>query len=183
MHTIDLGHGKVLEFASGDITREMTDAIANAAKSSLMGGGGVDGAIHHAGGPEILEQCKAWVGAHGRLPTGRAMSTTAGRMPSKYVIHTVGPIWHEATHGEPELLASCYRESIRLADELKLQSIAFPSISTGAYGYPVDKAAAVAVQAAAAALRTTKYVHIVRFVLFGQHDYRVYCEAAERMAA
>jgi O-acetyl-ADP-ribose deacetylase (regulator of RNase III) len=181
MNTIDLGHGKLLEFTSGDITREITDAIVNAANSSLMGGGGVDGAIHAAGGPEILQQCKTWVDAHGRLPTGKAMHTTAGRMPSKRVIHTVGPIWHEGAHGEPELLASCYRESIELADELKLQSIAFPSISTGAYGYPIEAAAEVAVRAAAAALRTAQHVHVVRFVLFGQRDYHVYCEAAKQI--
>jgi O-acetyl-ADP-ribose deacetylase (regulator of RNase III) len=183
MHTIDLGHGKRLEFVSGDITHESTDAIVNAANSSLMGGGGVDGAIHAAGGPEILEQCKTWVTAHGRLPAGKAMSTTSGHMPSKFVIHTVGPIWHGGTRNEPELLSNCYRESIRVADELRLQSIAFPSISTGAYGYPIEQAAQIAVRAAQEALRSAQHVRTVRFVLFGQRDYRVYCDAAGQLAA
>jgi O-acetyl-ADP-ribose deacetylase len=179
-HTLDLGQGKLLEFVAGDITRESTDAIVNAANSSLMGGGGVDGAIHAAGGPEIHEHCKAWVSTHGRLPAGKAMHTTAGRMPSKHVIHTVGPVWRQGTQDEAEVLASCYRESIRLADELKLRSVAFPSISTGAFGYPLEQAAEIAVATAVAALREARHLQIVRFVLFGQHDYRVYCDAAKR---
>jgi O-acetyl-ADP-ribose deacetylase (regulator of RNase III) len=182
MHRIDLGHGKVLEFVEGDLTREKADAIVNAANSSLMGGGGVDGAIHRAGGSEILKECRAWVEKNGRLPTGKAMHTTAGAMPARFVIHTVGPIWHEGRHGEPELLASCYRESIRCAEELKLNSVAFPSISTGAYGYPIEQAAEVAVHAAADALKTTTFVHTVRFVLFGSRDYRVYKQAAANLA-
>jgi len=181
MIRIDLGRGKVLEFVEGDITREPSDAIVNAANSSLMGGGGVDGAIHRVGGPEILEQCKVWVARNGRLPTGKVMQTTGGRLPARYVIHTVGPIWHQGAHGEPELLASCYRESIRRAEELKLNTVSFPSISTGAYGYPVDQAAQVAVHAAADALKTTTYVHTVRFVLFGSRDYRVYTQAASQL--
>ena len=179
---VDLGHGKVLEFIEGDITRETTDAIVNAANSSLLGGGGVDRAIHAAGGPAIVNECRAWVERNGRLPTGKAMYTTAGRMPFKYVIHTVGPIWHSGAQGEPELLASCYRESIRVADELKLHSIAFPSISTGAYGYPIASAAQVALHAVAETLRITRFVHVGRFVLFGQRDYRVYAEAARTLA-
>jgi len=131
----------------GDITRERADAIVNAANSSLMGGGGVDGAIHRAGGPAILEECKAIRAERGRLPAGQAVITTAGRLPARFVIHTVGPIWRGGGAGEAEILASCYRESLELAAEHELGSIAFPSISTGAYGYPVDAAARIAMGA------------------------------------
>jgi O-acetyl-ADP-ribose deacetylase (regulator of RNase III) len=130
-----------------DITTLKMDAIVNAANSSLMGGGGVDGAIHRAGGPEILEQCRTIVSKIGRLPAGEAVITTAGRMASKHVIHTVGPVWHGGTGKEPETLANCYRSSLHLAAEHGLRRIAFPSISTGVYGYPVDLAAVVAVSA------------------------------------
>jgi len=130
-----------------DITTLEMDAIVNAANSSLMGGGGVDGAIHRAGGPEILKQCKQIVAEIGRLPTGEAVITSAGRMPSKHVIHTVGPVWHGGNSGEPELLGNCYRNSLHIAREKGLRRVAFPSISTGVYGYPVNRAADVAVQA------------------------------------
>ncbi|MFB3812966.1 MAG: O-acetyl-ADP-ribose deacetylase [Terriglobales bacterium] len=181
---LDLGGGKALEFVEGDITRQTTDAIVNAANSSLLGGGGVDGAIHRAGGPEILAECRAIreTQYRDRLPTGQAVATTAGRMPAKHVIHTVGPIWHGGTRGEPDLLASCYRESLRVADTLKLSSVAFPSISTGAYGHPVAEAAQVAVRAAAEALRAAQFVRTVRFVLFGERDYNVYRNAAMALA-
>jgi O-acetyl-ADP-ribose deacetylase (regulator of RNase III) len=129
-----------------DITTLEVDVIVNAANSSLMGGGGVDGAIHRAGGPEILEQCKQIVVKIGRLPAGEAVITTAGMMPSKHVIHTVGPVWHGGNRGEPGLLGSCYRNSLRVAREQGLRRIAFPSISTGVYGYPVERAADVAMQ-------------------------------------
>ena len=124
-----------------DITRVTTDAIVNAANSSLMGGGGVDGAIHRAGGEAILAACKAIVAGIGRLPAGKAVVTTGGRLPATYVIHTVGPIYRGGGHGEAETLASCYRESIRVADRNSVHSVAFPSISTGAYGYPLQEAA------------------------------------------
>jgi O-acetyl-ADP-ribose deacetylase (regulator of RNase III) len=130
-----------------DITTLEVDAIVNAANSSLMGGGGVDGAIHRAGGPEILKQCKEIVAEIGRLPAGEAVVTTAGRMPSKHVIHTVGPVWHGGKSDEPRLLGNCYRNSLKVALEHGLKRVAFPSISTGVYGYPVDRAADVAVKA------------------------------------
>jgi O-acetyl-ADP-ribose deacetylase (regulator of RNase III) len=130
-----------------DITTLKLDAIVNAANSSLMGGGGVDGAIHRAGGPEILAQCKEIVAKIGRLPSGEAVITTAGNMPSTYVIHTVGPVWHGGSREEPKLLANCYRNSLARAKEKGIRTIAFPSISTGVYGYPVHLAAEVAVRA------------------------------------
>ena len=156
----------------GDITREQTDAIVNAANSSLLGGGGVDGAIHRAGGPAILEACREIVARIGRLPAGQAVATPGGRLTARYVIHTVGPIWSGGKCGEADTLASCHRESIRVADELQLASIAFPAISTGAYGYPVDQAAQIAVSSAANALQKTSYIGEVRFVLFDEHTFR-----------
>src|SRR5512136_2244172 len=135
-----------LSLLQGDITRQTTDAIVNAANSGLMGGGGVDGAIHRAGGPAILEECKQIVARQGRLPTGKAVITTGGKLPAKYVIHTVGPVWQGGAGDEAQLLASAYLESLRLAEIHKLESISFPSISTGAYGYPVEEAAKVALE-------------------------------------
>lgn len=131
----------------GDITRHVADAIVNAANSGLLGGGGVDGAIHRVGGPAILEQCKQIRAERGRLPAGQAVITSGGGLPARHVIHTVGPVWNGGARGEAETLASCYRESLALAAANGLRSIAFPSISTGAYGYPVDRAARVAVDA------------------------------------
>jgi O-acetyl-ADP-ribose deacetylase len=180
MHVINLGNGKSLEFTSGDITRETTDAIVNAANSTLMGGGGVDGAIHAAGGPAILEECRRIRQEQHKegLPTGQAVATSGGRLPARHVIHTVGPVWHGGASGEAEKLASCHRDSIRVADELKLASVAFPAISTGIYGYPVENAASVAVKAAADALRGATHVERARFVLFGETAYRAYVSAA-----
>jgi len=140
-------NGVVLRLAEGDITLQDTDAIVNAANSGLMGGGGVDGAIHRAGGPAILEDCKNIVAKQGRLPTGRAVITTGGNLKAKYVIHTVGPVWHGGGHDEPSLLASAYTESLQLAVQYGLRSVSFPSISTGAYGYPLAEAAEVALGA------------------------------------
>jgi len=130
-----------------DITTLKVDAIVNAANSSLMGGGGVDGAIHRAGGREILEECKQIIKKIGKLPTGEAVITTAGKLNAKKVIHTVGPVWHGGNQNEPQLLSNCYQNSLSLAMENGLRTVAFPSISTGVYGYPVDKAARVSVKA------------------------------------
>ena len=180
---LSLGEGSTIELVEGDITRQQVDAIVNAANSSLMGGGGVDGAIHRAGGLEILEECRKIVAAQGSLLPGRAVHTTAGLLPAGFVIHTVGPVWHGGEHGEPETLASCYRESLMLADRLQLQHIAFPSISTGAYGYPVAEAAEVALGTVAAVLPDLRYVREVRFVLFANRDFNTYRRALESLIA
>ena len=169
-----------LSIIQRDITKQATDAIVNAANSSLMGGGGVDGAIHRAGGPAILEECKEIVAKQGRLPTGKAVITTGGNLKAKYVIHTVGPIWHGGKGDEAELLASAYRECLKLADENKLASVSFPSISTGAYGYPVSEAARVAVSTVVSFLKgqVTSLKEVV-FVLFDSRTYGSYLAALQ----
>lgn len=177
-----LPNSKSISFhGPADITRETTDAIVNAANSSLLGGGGVDGAIHRAGGPAILAECKQIVSKIGRLPAGHAVITTAGRLAAKHVIHTVGPIYRDGQHGEPETLASCHRESVRLADKHALESISFPAISTGAYGYPIDDAANIAVSAAAQALVATTNLKDIRFLLFDAAALRAYTSAARKL--
>ena len=177
-----LNAGQTVEFhGPADITKEDTDAIVNAANSSLMGGGGVDGAIHRRGGPAILEECKLIIKKIGRLPAGQAVITKAGRLPSKYVIHTVGPIYRDGHHGEPITLASCYRQAIRLAEEHGLHSLAFPSISTGAYGYPLQHAAEIAVTTVVEALSSASSVATVRFALFDETTLRAYTSAAEKL--
>ncbi len=180
MLILTLPNAAVLEVDTGDITAETTGAVVNAANSSLLGGGGVDGAIHRAGGPAILAECRKLRESHFRdgLPTGQAVATTGGRLWAKYVIHTVGPIWSGGQRGEAELLASCYRESLRVADELGIASLAFPSISTGAYGYPVHEAARIALAATLEALATARSVKKVRFVLFGEAAYDHHVRAA-----
>jgi O-acetyl-ADP-ribose deacetylase (regulator of RNase III) len=180
---LSLGEGSTIELIEGDITRQQVDGIVNAANSSLMGGGGVDGAIHRAGGGEILEECRKIIAAQGSLPPGRAVATTAGQLPAGFVIHTVGPIWHGGEHDEPETLASCYRESLTVADKLQLQHIAFPSISTGAYGYPVANAAEVALKTIALVLPDLRHVREVRIVLFANRDFQTYHRALESLAA
>jgi O-acetyl-ADP-ribose deacetylase (regulator of RNase III) len=173
---------KTVEFhGPADITKETSDAIVNAANSSLLGGGGVDGAIHNAGGPSILAECKRIVSQIGTLPPGKAVITTGGRLTAKYVIHTVGPIYRDGDQGEEKVLESCHRESIRLADQHMVESLSFPAISTGAYGYPVSAAAGVAVAAVAEALRSTTYLTKVRFVLFDISSLRAYTRAVEKL--
>ncbi len=177
-----LDGGKAIEIhGPADLTAETTDAIVNAANSSLLGGGGVDGAIHRAGGPAILAECRQIVGKIGTLPAGKAVITTGGRLAAKYVLHTVGPIYRGGQHGEAETLASCHRESVRMADEQGLSSVAFPAISTGAYGYPVSEAAPIAISAALEALSTAKHVTLCRFVLFDVATVRAYERAAENL--
>jgi len=168
-----------LHLLQGDITEVDTDAIVNAANSSLMGGGGVDGAIHRKGGPGILEACKEmrkkdWPNG---LPTGKAVITTGGNLKAKYVIHTVGPIWRGGSQGEEELLASAYRNSLKLASKNILKSIAFPSISTGAYGYPIESACRVALMTVRSYLEKKKVFEKVIFVLFSQSDLETYKKA------
>ena len=175
-------NGAKLTLTQGDITQQSTDAIVNAANSSLMGGGGVDGAIHRAGGPAILEQCKQIVATQGRLPTGKAVITTGGNLKARYVIHTVGPVWRGGGQGEPELLASAYTESLKVAEQKRLSSISFPSISTGAYGYPLAEAAEVALGAVVLFLKQKPHsIKEVVFVLYGQAALAVYERTLERM--
>jgi O-acetyl-ADP-ribose deacetylase len=179
-----LANDKRIEIGGpGDITLETTDAIVNAANSSLLGGGGVDGAIHRAGGPAILEQCREIVSKIGRLAAGNAVITTGGKLAAKYVIHTVGPIFRDGNHRENEILTSCHIESIRLADEHGLASIAFPAISTGAFGYPVNEAAPIAISSSAQALGWAKHVGFCRFVLFDAATVRAFESAAGKLAA
>jgi O-acetyl-ADP-ribose deacetylase (regulator of RNase III) len=180
---LTFANGKTLELhGPADITKETADAIVNAANSSLLGGGGVDGAIHHAGGPSILQECKRIVAKIGTLPAGKAVITTGGRLPAKYVIHTVGPVYRGGRQNEPETLASCYRECIRMADDHGIKSLAFPSISTGAFGYPVHEASEIAVRAIVEALPPCANVEQVRFVLFDIATREAYVQAAEKIS-
>jgi len=177
-----LPNDKTIEIdGPADITHETSDAVVNAANSSLLGGGGVDGAIHRAGGPVILAECRKIVSKIGRLDAGRAVITTGGQLHAKYVIHTVGPVYHGGERGEGETLASCHSESIRIADEHLLTSISFPAISTGAFGYPVHLAAPIALTSTAEALSTAKHVKQCRFVLFDISTLRAFERAAEQL--
>jgi O-acetyl-ADP-ribose deacetylase (regulator of RNase III) len=182
-YSISLPGDQVLELVEGDITHQDTDAIVNAANSSLLGGAGVDGAIHRAAGPTLLEECKRVRDRQGPLPQGKAVSTGAGNLNAKYVIHTVGPIYHDGESGEPRVLADCYRNSIRLADMLKIASVAFPSISTGAYGYPIEDAAPVALRTVVESLGAAEHVRLARFVLWGADAYNIYLQAARELSA
>ncbi len=172
-----------IRIVRGDITEQTTDAIVNAANPSLMGGGGVDGAIHRKGGPKILEECKKIRKTQypDGLPTGKAVITTGGNLKAKHVIHTVGPVWRGGTHGEPELLAEAYKNSLSLAVSKGLKTIAFPSISTGAYGYPIEKACRVALKTVKEFLEKEDKLEEVVFVLFSQPDLETYEKAAKEI--
>jgi O-acetyl-ADP-ribose deacetylase (regulator of RNase III) len=166
----------VIELVIGDLTEQDVDAIVNAANSTLLGGGGVDGAIHRAGGPAILEECRGL----GGCDPGNAKPTTGGNLPARYVIHAVGPIWRGGDEGEPELLASCHRRAVELAAELSCASVAFPAISTGAYGYPVELAAPVAIEATEEALAAHPSVELARFVFRDEATLAPYRAAVTR---
>lgn len=166
-----------LRLKQGDITEQDTEAIVNAANSGLMGGGGVDGAIHRAGGPAILEKCKRIVSERGRLPPGQAVITTGGRLKARYVIHTVGPIWRGGKAGEAQTLASAYRESLKLAQAHGIKTVSFPSISTGAYGYPLQEAASIALSTVADFLSGDTSIREVVFVLYDHRTFDAYQQA------
>jgi O-acetyl-ADP-ribose deacetylase (regulator of RNase III) len=169
--------GMNVELVRGDITQQEVDAIVNAANSSLMGGGGVDGAIHRKGGPEILEECRRIRAKRypDGLPTGQAVATSAGRLPARWVIHTVGPVFAKSVDRSEEL-ASCHRESLRVADEVGARTVAFPAISTGVYGYPLELAAPIAIRTV---MDTETNVELVRFVLFDEQAHRAFERALE----
>jgi O-acetyl-ADP-ribose deacetylase (regulator of RNase III) len=173
-----VGDPEGVRLVRGDLTQYPADAIVNAANSELLPGGGVCGAIHCAGGPAIAEECRRIVAERGALPPGQAVATTAGQLRAKYVIHAVGPIWHGGDHGEAETLSSCYRESMRIADELKLHSIAFPAISTGIFGYPVEQAAWVAIPTLIEGLRSAKHLVLVVVVLFDKQTLDTFAQVA-----
>lgn len=180
---VHIGSG-VLALREGDITKFAADAIANAANSGLRGGGGVDGAIHRAGGPAIMQELSAIRARTGGCPTGSAVVTSAGNLPAKYVLHAVGPVYQDGRHGEPELLASCYRTCLDLAQSNGARSVSFPSISTGVYGYPTEDAAEVAIGAVAEFLRRPDCrVERVTMMLFGPGALATYQRALSRLAA
>jgi len=159
-----------IEIIEGDITKVAVDAIVNAANKSLLGGGGVDGAIHRAGGPAILEDCRRIIARQGGCNTGEAVITTAGDLPARYVIHTVGPVWNGGTHGEAEKLANCYRNSLQLAVDHDCRTISFPSISTGIYGYPIKEASLIALNTVREFLSQTDKIDKVIFVAFTEEN-------------
>jgi len=163
-----------IEIIKGDITKQTTDAIVNAANSSLMGGGGVDGAIHRAGGPAILDECRKIIARQRNCKTGQAVITTAGRLPAKFVIHTVGPVWNGGKNNEKEKLSDCYKNSLLLAVEHKIETIAFPNISTGIYGYPKDEAAKIAVQTVNDFLKLNQALQKIYFVCFDEENFLLY---------
>ena len=164
-----------IELVQGDITKQAVDAIVNAANSSLLGGGGVDGAIHRAAGPGLLEECRRLGGCE----TGDAKATSGGSLPARHVIHTVGPVWHDGDHDEEELLAACHRRSLEVAAELGCRSVAFPAISTGIYRFPVERAASIALGTTLAELEHHRQIERVAFVLFSDEHYRVFEQALD----
>jgi len=164
-----------IECVHGDITTQKVDAIVNAAKSSLLGGGGVDGAIHAAGGPSILAECHELGGCE----TGDAKSTTGGNLSAKYIIHTVGPVYMDGKSDEPEFLANCYTNSMRLADDLKCRTIAFPAISCGVYGYPIQEASKIAIESVRTAFIECSNIELIRFVLFSNDVFEFFLDSNE----
>ena len=177
---INFPNGKKLRLLIGDITKIRVDAMVNAANTALAGGGGVDGAIHRAGGPAIMRELDTIREEKGGCPTGSAVVTTAGSLPAQYVFHAVGPVYHDGRHGEAEQLESCYRSCLKLAEEHDVRSISFPSISTGAYGYPMNEAARIAIQTVGSQLRDSDTgAREVLLVLFDQGSYDVHRRAAE----
>lgn len=166
-----------IEVIDADITRQHVDAIVNAANSSLLGGGGVDGAIHRAAGPRLLAECRTL----GGCPTGQAKITRGYNLSAKHVIHTVGPIWRGGNSSEDQLLESCYQNSLKLAVEHGIKTLAFPSISTGVYGFPIERASRIAAKTVKAFLEDEESIEKVVFVCFGQHDYQVYQDAIKEV--
>jgi O-acetyl-ADP-ribose deacetylase len=162
-----------IEVVDGDITKQHVDAIVNAANTTLLGGGGVDGAIHRSAGPELLAECRTL----GGCATGQAKITKGYRLPARWVIHTVGPVWRGGQHGEDDLLASCYRSSFALAEEHQVRTIAFPCISTGVYGFPMDRAARIAVRESGTLLQKSKSLEKVLLVCFGAQAYEFHAQA------
>src|SRR5579872_1838473 len=178
---IEFPNGKQLRLLIGDITKIRVDAIVNAANSALAGGGGVDGAVHRAGGPSIMRELDVIREQQGGCPTGSAVATTAGSLPAQYVFHAVGPVYRDGRHGEPELLAGCYRTALALAGERGVRTISFPAISTGVYGYPLQGAAEIAVREVKAHLeRADTTVEEAIFVLFGRAAYDIYARLLGR---
>ncbi len=177
MRELQVGRARI-ELVQGDITQQDTEAIVNAANRALAGGGGVDGAIHRAGGPEILAECRKLGGCE----TGDAKITTGGRLKARYVIHAVGPVYRDGKHGEAELLASAYRRALEVAAEHGVKTVAFPSISTGAYGYPIEEAAPIALRTVCHTLERLPAIELVRFVLFQPKDLHVYEQALAQVA-
>ncbi|MBZ5506767.1 MAG: O-acetyl-ADP-ribose deacetylase [Acidobacteriia bacterium] len=177
-----IGSRATLELLMGDITHETTDAIVNAANSGLLGGGGVDGAIHKAAGPALLAECKKIREQRGALPAGQAVTTSGAKLKARYVIHTVGPVWQGGKVNEPQILESCYCHSMEQANLKNCTSVSFPSVSTGAFGYPVASAAQIALRAIADLLHEPKSVKLVRFVLFDERTYKAYAAAAEELS-
>ena len=183
MRSITVGKSR-LELVQGDITAQETEAIVNAANTSLLGGGGVDGAIHRAGGPSLMRELDEIRATSGGCPTGSAVVTSAGALPAQYVFHAVGPIYRDGRHGEPAQLAACYRKSLELAEERNLRSISFPAISTGAYGYPAQEAAGIALETVANHLdHADTGVREVLFVLFDAGFYELYSRVAAHSLA
>ncbi len=167
-------HSLPIKLVQGDITKLKVDAIVNAANASLMGGGGVDGAIHRAGGSAILDECREIVARQGRCETGNAVITSGGNLPAKYVIHTVGPVWRGGNNNEDQLLANAYSNSLELAVENGVKTIAFPNISTGVYGFPKEKAAEIAIRTVQKFLTENSQIEQVYFVCFDQENYEYY---------